>query len=287
MKPTNLKSKIFLDSSSHEETKEIIELLGFLDGQTTNPTNFSKSPDIAARIQRGEKFDQHEVYEAYKKQVQAISALLPAGSISIEVYADQNTTAEEMMRQGREMFAWIPNAHIKLPITAEGLRAASMAISESMRVNMTLCFNQEQAAAVYAATQGAQRGDVYVSPFIGRLFDRGENGFDLIANVLKMYENGDGHVLILASSVRTGEQFTHALALGTDIITAYFAAIKEWGKQGMPTPDLETFDDGDLRKIVYQTIALDKPWQEYHISHELTDTGLTQFVTDWNSLIKK
>src|SRR3989344_4842731 len=102
--------------------------------------------------------------------------------------------------QGKEMFSWIPNAHVKYPTTKAGLEAAHRSIQEGMRVNMTLVFTQEQAAAVYAATKGAKRGDVFVSPFIGRLDDRGENGMDLIKNIIKMYRGGDGHVLILGAS---------------------------------------------------------------------------------------
>ena len=72
----------------------------------------------------------------------------------------------------------------------EGLKAAEISVKEGMRVNMTLVFSQEQAAAVYAATLGAKKGDVFLSPFVGRLDDRGENGMDFIANTIKMYERG-------------------------------------------------------------------------------------------------
>jgi len=142
-----------------------------------------------------------------------------------------------MLAQGREMFSWIPNAHIKFPTTHEGLTAAEHAIKEGMRINMTLCFSQEQAAAVYAATGGAQKGQVFVSPFVGRLDDRGGNGMTLIENILKMYKNSDGHVEVLTASVRTLEHFLYAIALGSDIITAPFKILKEWGEKGLPMPD--------------------------------------------------
>ena len=106
-----------------------------------------------------------------------------------------------MLAQGEEMFSWIPNAYIKYPCTHEGLRAAQMSVQESIRVNMTLCFSQEQAAAVYAATKGSKE-PVYVSPFVGRLDDRGEDGMDLVKNIKKMYERSDGHVHVLAASIR-------------------------------------------------------------------------------------
>ena len=115
----------------------------------------------------------------------------------IEVFADIDTQAEEMLAQGEEMFSWIPNAYIKYPCTHEGLRAAEISVGRQIRVNTTLCFSQEQAAAVYAATKGS-REPVYVSPFVGRLDDRGENGIDLIKNIKEMYKNGDGHVHVLS-----------------------------------------------------------------------------------------
>jgi transaldolase len=136
-----------------------------------------------------------------RKIVQAISPLVGDAGVSIEVFADFGTTGEQMLAQGREMFAWIPNAYVKYPCTHEGLRAAQMSVSEAIRVNMTLCFSQEQAAAVYAATKRSKE-PVYVSPFLGRLDDRGENGMDLVRNIKKMYAVGDNHVHVLAASIR-------------------------------------------------------------------------------------
>src|SRR3989339_217562 len=119
MRPQNIKTRIFLDSGDPQETKQVLSALGFLDGQTTNPSLIAKN-------------------------------------------------------------TWIPNAHIKFPITASGLEAAHILTSEGMRVNMTLCFSQQQAAAVYVATRGVKKGDVFLSPFIGRLDDQGENGMNMI-----------------------------------------------------------------------------------------------------------
>ena len=90
--------------------------------------------------------------------------------LRIELSLDEKTTAQEMFSQGQEMFSWIPNAYIKYPCTAEGLRAAQNSVKEGMRVNTTLCFSQQQAGAVYAATKGTKE-PVYVSPFVGRLDD--------------------------------------------------------------------------------------------------------------------
>ncbi|MCH7552170.1 transaldolase, partial [Patescibacteria group bacterium] len=169
MKPQTLKTKIFLDSGDPKDTESILSLLGFLDGQTTNPSLIAKSPGAMERLKRGEKFSKKELFDFYKETVQKISLLIPEGSVSIEVYADTGTLAEEMFTQGKEMFSWIKNAHIKYPTNKEGLKAAKRSVKKGMRVNMTLCFTQEQAAAVYSATMGAKKGDVFVSPFIGRL----------------------------------------------------------------------------------------------------------------------
>ena len=284
MRPNNLKTKIFLDSGDPKETREIIKLLGFLDGQTTNPTLISKNPEAKARLEKGKKFTKEEIYSFYKSVVKEISLLIPDGSVSVEVYADKQTGTEQMLREGKEMFSWIPNAHIKYPTTGEGLASAERSAQEGMRVNMTLCFSQEQAAAVYAASKGAQKGQVFVSPFVGRLDDIGENGMDLIKNIITMYKKGDGHVEVLAASIRSMDHFLYSLKLRSDIITAPFKILKEWGQKGMPIRD-DFIYKTSLRPIPYQQIDLNKPWQQYNIDHELTDKGMERFSLDWNSLV--
>ncbi len=286
MRPENLKTKIFLDGGDPDETKELIKLIGFVDGQTTNPTLIAKNPEARDRLERGDKFSETEIYDFYKGVVKELSDLIPDGSISVEVYSDLSTGADQMFEQGKEMFSWIPNAHIKYPSSHEGFKAAERSIKEGMRVNMTLCFQQQQAAAVYAATAGAKKGDVFVSPFIGRLDDLNENGMDLIANIIKMYKNSDGHVEVLTASVRSYDHMLYALKLGSDIITAPFKALKEWGQNGMTVPGDEfKYNAGDLKAIPYQEIDLSGKWQDYNIAHDLTVKGMERFSSDWNSLI--
>lgn len=287
MRPEGLKTRIFLDGGDPGETKESIGLLGFLDGQTTNPTLIARNPESRQRLEGGHKFSEEEILHFYRDVVGEISKMIPNGSISVEVYADAGTTTARMVEQGGEMFSWIPNAHIKFPTSKQGLLAAEQAVKDGLRVNMTLCFTQEQAASVYSATSGARKGDVFLSPFVGRLDDRGENGMDLIANIIKMYREGDGHVEVLTASVRTLEHLYCALHLGSDIITAPFKILKEWGEQGMPVPAGDyTFDPGELEKIPYREIPLSGSWHTYDISHELTDKGMEKFSEDWNSLIE-
>lgn len=287
MKPQNLKTKIFLDGGDTVETREIFNLLGFLDGQTTNPTLLVKNPYAKKRFERGEKFTREELFAFYRLVVEDVSKLIPDGSVSVEVYADRSTTVEEMMRQAREMFQWIPNAHIKLPVTAVGLKAAEQLVKEKMRLNLTLCFSQEQAAAVYAATRGAKKGDVFLSPFVGRLDDQKQNGMDLIKNILKMYQKGDGHVEVLTASVRSYEHFMSALQLKSDIITAPGQILKEWFEKEMPMPDHGySYQAPGLAPLPYQELDLEKGWQEFNFFHELTEKGIERFSQDWNNLIK-
>ncbi|MBI2098754.1 MAG: transaldolase [Candidatus Wildermuthbacteria bacterium] len=279
MKPENLRTKIFLDSGDPAETKEVMAFLGFLDGQTTNPSLIAKNPETA-----GKKFTREELLGFYRKVVQEVSRVIPEGSVSIEVYADKNTNAEEMLRQGKEMFAWIPNAHIKYPTTREGLKAAQQSVKEGMRVNMTLVFSQQQAAAVYAATRGAKRGDVFLSPFIGRLDDRGENGMNLIENILKMYQKGDGHVEVLTASVRNLHHLLAAVQLGSDILTSPLKVLREWGEAGLPVYE-DFYKPEALTPILYEELNLEQDWTAFDISHELTDSGVDRFAADWNKLL--
>lgn len=282
MRPGNLKTRIFLDGGNPDETREIIRLLGFLDGQTTNPTLISKNPEA-----RGRKFSAGELIEFYRRVVTTICGLIPDGSVSVEVYSDPATTAGAMLKQGKEMFSWIANAHVKFPTTREGLKAAEQAVQAGMRVNMTLNFSQEQAAAVYAATRGARIGQVFISPFVGRLDDRGENGMDVVANILRMYRQGDGHVEVLTASVRSLDHLLEALKLGSDIITAPFEILKEWSGKGTPVPEAGyVYNAKNLKPIPYREIGLMKKWQDYDLRHDLTDKGMEKFSADWNALIR-
>jgi len=287
-KPNNLNTKIFLDGGIPEETKEVIELLGFLDGQTTNPTLITKHPSFLACQAKGEKCTEEDGWKYYREIVTEISPLVEKGSVSIEVYADHNTEAEEMVSKGLELFKWIPNAHVKLPITHEGLKAAETLVGKGIRVNMTLCFSQDQAAAVYSATKGAKKGDVFVSPFVGRLDDRGENGMSLIRNILEMYKSGDSHVEVLVASVRNMDHFLRSLQLKADIVTSPLSIYKLWSESGMKIPEENyVYDNGALTNILYKELDLSKDWQEFNIKHELTDKGIDRFSQDWNALINK
>ncbi len=286
MRPDTLRSRIFLDGGDPHEAQQALAMLGFLDGQTTNPTLIAKNPQAKKLLEKGQKFTREEILNFYHFVVRELSALMPQGSISIEVYADLATTAKDMLLQAEKMNGWIHNAHIKFPTSAEGLKAAEQAAAGGMRINMTLCFTQEQAAAVYAASRGAKRGNVFVSPFVGRLDDRGEDGMQLIANIMKMYAQGDSHVEVLTASVRNLGHLLRGLQLGSDILTVPFTVLKEWADQGLPVPGRGyTYDAKGLAPIPYRDIPLTLNWDQYHLDHDLTVKGTERFSQDWNALI--
>lgn len=285
-------SKILVDGGDPEETLRVKKAVGTVDGQTTNPTLVSKNPEVRQRVASGQKFTQQEEMAEYKKIVQAISPLVGKAGVSIEVFADFDTKAEEMLAQGKEMFAWIPNAYIKYPCTHEGLRAAELSVQQGIRVNMTLCFTQEQAAAVYAATVRTM-APVYVSPFLGRLDDEGENGMDLVRNIKRMYESGDGHVHVLAASIRSIEHLLGSFQLNAELVTAPSKIWEEWATKGCPLPSNDfayegTSKDGKrLTPIPYKEINLKQPWESFSIEHKLTTKGIRKFVDDYKSTLKQ
>jgi transaldolase len=294
MNPTARRSKtrVLVDGGDPEETLRVKNLVGYVDGQTTNPSLIAKNPEVRNLVSSGHKFSSREEMDEYKKIVKGISPLVGDAGVSIEVFADLDTTAEQMLAQGREMFAWIPNAYVKYPCTHEGLRAAQTSVREAIRVNMTLCFSQEQAAAVYAATKGSKE-PVYVSPFLGRLDDRGENGMDLVRNIKKMYEAGDGHVHVLAASIRHLNHLLGSFALQAELATAPSKVWEQWAAASFPFPGSDFVYKGldkagnQLRTIPYQSLDLNRPWEGFDIRHELTTKGIQQFVADYRSTLKQ
>jgi transaldolase len=286
------KTKILVDGGDPDETLRVKKLLGFVDGQTTNPSLIAKNPEIQQRIASGHSLTSQEEKDEYRKIVQAISPLVGDAGVSIEVFADLDTTAEDMLAQGKEMFSWIPNAYVKYPCTREGLRAAQMSVPNQIRVNMTLCFSQEQAAAVYAATKGSKE-PAYVSPFVGRLDDRGENGIDLVKNIKTMYSKGDGHVHVLAASIRHLDHLLASFALDAELVTVPAKVIEKWANSDFPMPDQNfTYNavgaNGQpLKPIPYKELDLNLPWQSFDIAHELTTKGIQKFVADYRSTLRR
>jgi len=278
-----MKTKIFLDSGDPAETRQAIELLGYLDGQTTNPSLVAKNPEVVARINSGQKYTKEEIYGMYKSVAMEVSGLIPSGSVSLEVYADAWSSADDLFEEGQMLNTWIPNAHIKYPLTAAGLDAAKKSLDAGIRVNMTLCFSQEQAAAVHAMSKGCEKGDVFISPFIGRLDDIGQNGLDLVKNIIMMYKEVDSNVLVLAASIRSVDHFAKCIEMGADIITSPLKVIREWVEKGKPETSAAT---SQFTPIIYEIYDLEKKYTSYNIQNGLTDAGIEKFSKDWKNLIQ-
>jgi transaldolase len=280
------KTKILVDGGDPDETRHIKELLGFVDGQTTNPSLIAKNPHIKELIASGHKLSSSEEMDEYKQIVQIISPLVGDGGVSIEVFSDEKTTALEMLDQGRQMFSWIPNAYIKYPCTAEGLRAAQMSVRQDMRVNITLCFSQQQAAAVYAATKGT-KDPVYVSPFVGRLDDIGQNGMDVVKNIKRMLLKGDGHVLVLAASIRSLEHLLYCFVLDSELATVPAKILELWASKNFPMPDKQFQYKTSGKPIPYEELDLEQPWEKFDIRHDLTRKGIEKFAADYRATLSR
>ena|SRR5258708_2861853 len=165
-----------------------------------------------------------------------------------------------------------------------------MSVERNMRVNMTLCFSQSQAAGVYAATKGS-REPVYISPFVGRLDDRGDDGMQVVRNIKKMFERGDGHVHVLAASLRKVDHLLYSFALGVELATAPAKILEQWAASKFPSPG-ENFiyrvldaNRNPLRPIPYKELNLNAPWESFDMKHELTDNGIKKFVADYKSTL--
>jgi transaldolase len=284
MLPNRPRTKLLVDGGDPAETLRMKKLIGFVDGQTTNPSLIADNPHIKQVLASGHKLSGQEELDEYRKIVQQISPLVGDAGVSIEVFSDRTTTAREMFEQGEEMYTWIPNAYIKYPCTTEGLQAAQISVGRGLRINMTLCFSQQQAAAVYAATKGTQM-PVYVSPFVGRLDDIGQDGMDLISNVKRMFAMGDGHVVVLTASVRSLDHLLSCFALDTELVTVPAKILTLWAENNFPLP-AESFAHKPVgRPILFEELNLDQPWESFDISHELTSKGIDKFVADYRKTI--
>lgn len=284
-KPEYLQTKIFLDGGDPEETVLVKKNLGFLDGQTTNPSLVAKNPEIEQLKLKGQLTDE-TIWDEYKKIAYHLHEILPNGAISVEVYADAETNYDNMLANAHQLAKWFSGIYVKLPITNTGLRVAETLIREGIRVNMTLCFSQAQAAAVHQATLGAFQGQVFISPFIGRLDDIGSNGIDLIKNIMRMYQSWNSHVMVLGASIRTLDHLFTCLKLPVDIVTVPAKTITMWIDHGItnnPAAYSAPVTQSGLQPIVYQEL-LAQDWTLYDIYHELTEKGLARFASDWKNL---
>jgi transaldolase len=155
-----------------------------------------------------------------------------------------------------------------------------------MRVNMTLCFSQQQAAAVYAATKGT-KAPAYVSPFVGRVDDIGQNGMDVVRNIKRMFSKSDGHVLVLAASIRSLEHLLYSFVLETELVTVPAKILELWASKNFPMPDKQFQYKTSGRPIPYEELDLEQPWETFDIQHELTRKGIEKFAADYRATLSQ
>ena len=211
--------KIFLDTANLKSIRMYNDM-GLLDGITTNPTLLSK-----------EGGDPH-------KTMEEICSIIK-GDVSLEVVS---TEYSGMMDEGRRLRKYGNNVVVKCPMTPDGLKACKSLTAEGIPVNVTLVFSANQ--AILAAKAGAK----YVSPFIGRLDDAGQDGMGLIREIHQIFQNYKFKTQILVASIRHPVHVVDAAKIGADVVT-------------LP-PDV-------LGKM---------------LKHPLTDIGLKNFLADWEKL---
>jgi transaldolase len=215
--------KFFLDTANLSEIREAASY-GFLDGITTNPSLVAKEGNVD-----------------FKQHIAAICEIVQ-GPVSAEVTSQD---LEGMLREGREYAKIAPNVVIKCPLTRDGLKATHQLSEEGTKVNVTLCFSAAQ--AILAAKAGAS----FISPFLGRLDDIGENGLGLLRDIVEIYANYPWKTEVLAASLRHPIHVIEAARLGSDIATMPF-------------------------KVIDQLF-----------NHPLTDKGQAQFLADWRKSGRK
>jgi transaldolase len=216
--------EIFLDTANIDQIKQAAKL-GIISGVTTNPSLLAK--------------EGHADYEKAAKQICEIVD----GPVSVEVLTE---TADEMIKEARIKAAWAPNVNIKIPITAEGLKATKVLSEEGIEVNMTLCFSPNQVLL------GALAGATYVSIFIGRLDDVGQDGMQVVEDSLTILGNyPELDAQLIAASIRHPMHVTYAAMAGADIATVPYAVLMQM------------------------------------IQHPLTDIGIKRFLADFKSISKK
>ena len=204
--------EFFLDTGIIAEIKEAVQL-GIIDGVTTNPSLIAKT---------GRK--QEDV-------IKEICGIID-GPISAEVIA---TDVDGMIREGEELAQIHKNVVIKLPLTEAGISACKHFSKKGIKTNVTLCFSMNQ--ALLAAKAGA----TYISPFIGRLDDIGQNGLDLITEIRQMYDIYGFKTKILAASIRNVTHVREVALIGADVGTMPLSVIKSLYKHPLTTAGLETF----------------------------------------------
>jgi transaldolase len=190
---------IFLDTANIDEIREAASL-GIISGVTTNPSLVSK-----------------EATSDYETVTKTICSIV-SGSVSAEVLAED---AEAMIAEARVKASWAPNVTIKIPVTADGIKATTVLSKENIDVNMTLCFSVNQ--ALLAALAGA----AYVSPFVGRLDDVGHDGMQLVKEIVDIYNRYQFNTKVIAASIRHPLHCVAAAKAGAHIATVPYKVLMQ------------------------------------------------------------
>ena len=214
--------KFFVDSADAAEIREVASW-GLADGVTTNPSLLAKTG------------------RPYADVLREICGLVD-GPVSAEVVS---TEAPAMLEEGQKLARLSPQMVVKCPITIEGLKAAKALSARGIRVNVTLVFSPLQGLAA------AKCGASYISPFIGRLDDIGQDGVAVIDQLVRILRNYDYPTQVLAASIRSPNHLLRAAEAGAHVATLPFNVMKQI------------------------------------VKHPLTDTGLENFLADWHKTRQK
>ena len=196
--------------------------LGLVTGVTTNPSLVSKEGKVD-----------------YRKLVQEICSIVP-GPVSTEVLGRDTET---MVSEAREIARWAKNVVVKIPASLEGVEATSILSRENIKVNFTLCFSLNQ--AILAAAAGA----TFVSPFVGRLDDIGEDGMDVVANIVDYLEYHQLPTKVIAASIRHPQHCVVAAKIGAHIATVPYDVLLQMIQHPLTDIGIERFRD-DWRQVM-------------------------------------
>jgi transaldolase len=206
--------QIFVDTANIDQIRQAARL-GVISGVTTNPSLLSKEGTAD--------------YEAVVREICAIVK----GPVSVEVLSED---ADAMIAEARVKATWASNVNIKIPITAEGLRATSVLSQENVKINMTLCFSPNQALL------GALAGATYVSIFIGRLDDAGHDGMQVVEDTISILENyPDLEAQVIAASIRNPMHVTYAAMAGADVATVPYGVLMQMIQHPMTDTGIKRF----------------------------------------------
>jgi transaldolase len=221
--------KIFLDTANLEEIRQGVAL-GVVDGVTTNPTLVAKEN------------------APFRRHILDICEIVKNGVVNAEVVS---TDFAGIMREAHEVASWHPNIVVKIPMIPDGVRALSALSKEGIRVNITLVFSAPQALLV------AKAGAYFVSPFLGRLDDIGEDGLVLLRDILEIYRVYNYPTQVLAASLRHPMHILEAAKMGSHIGTMPYKVFEQLFHHPLTDKGLETFlkDWGKAREVLGDIMA--------------------------------